>query len=41
VAGVALLVWVTGMGVALGRIPGRSPQAGQSPQANGSLQAGR
>jgi hypothetical protein len=35
VAGVALLVWVTGMGVALGRIPGRPPQA------NGSLQAGR
>ncbi len=25
VAGVALLVWVTGVGVALGRIPGRAP----------------
>jgi hypothetical protein len=47
VAGVALLVWVTGTGVALGRIPGqslgagRSSQANRSPQANGSLQAGR
>jgi hypothetical protein len=29
VAGVALLVWVTGTGVALGRIPGRSLQAGR------------
>ena len=33
VAGAALLVWVTGMGVALGRIPGRD---GQSPRATGS-----
>jgi hypothetical protein len=32
VAGLALLVWVTGMGVALGRIPGR---------AGRSLRAGR
>jgi len=29
VAGVALLVWVTGMGVVLGRIPGRSLQTGR------------
>jgi hypothetical protein len=29
VAGVALLVWVTGMGVALGRLPGRSLRAGR------------
>ena len=47
VAGVALLVWVTGTGVALGRIAGRSlgadgsPQANGSLKANGSLQAGR
>jgi hypothetical protein len=42
VAGAALLVWVTGMGVALGRIPGRdgqSPRAGGSPRATGSLGA--
>ena len=38
VAGAALLVWVTGMGVALGRIPGRD---GQSPRATGSPRAGR
>ena len=29
VAGVALLVWVTGMGVALGRLPSWSPRAGR------------